>query len=119
MRAFALGLPEAGEEFPWEESVIKVNKKVFVFLGVEEPTERWRPGFTVKLPESAGHALAVPGAERAGYNLGRAGWVWLPFTGDLPDPEVLFDWVEESYRAVAPKRLVKELDARVGGPAAD
>src|SRR5690242_9119860 len=38
LRAFALGLPEAYEEFPWGECVVKVNKKVFVFLGLE-PTE--------------------------------------------------------------------------------
>jgi hypothetical protein len=28
--------------------------------------------------------------------------------------EVLLDWVEESYRTVAPKTLVRELDARGG-----
>jgi hypothetical protein len=28
-----------------------------------------------------------------------------------PAAELLCDWVEESYRAVAPKRLVAELDA--------
>ena len=34
LRIFALGLPGAYEEFPWGESVVKVNKKVFVFLGM-------------------------------------------------------------------------------------
>lgn len=35
VREFARGLPEAGEEFPWgpEDCVVKVNKKIFVFLG--------------------------------------------------------------------------------------
>jgi hypothetical protein len=28
--------------------------------------------------------------------------------------DILTDWVEESYRTVAPKRLVAELDARTG-----
>ena len=32
LRTFALGLPGAYEEFPWGESVVKVNKKMFVFL---------------------------------------------------------------------------------------
>ncbi|MBB4938208.1 hypothetical protein FHR32_002513 [Streptosporangium album] len=31
--------------------------------------------------------------------------------GELPETEVLLDWIEESYRAVAPKKLVAELDA--------
>ncbi|HCO04282.1 MAG TPA: dGTPase, partial [Actinobacteria bacterium] len=34
VRTFALGLPEAYEDHPWGESVAKVNKKVFVFLGL-------------------------------------------------------------------------------------
>lgn len=33
VRSFALGLPEAYEDFPWGESVAKVNGRVFVFLG--------------------------------------------------------------------------------------
>lgn len=112
LREFALGLPEAYEEHPWGESVIKVNKKVFVFLGKEEPGERWAPGFTVKLRESHEHALrAAPGAAPAGYGLGRSGWVHIPLLDDLPELEMLLDWVEESYRTIAPKHLVTRLDA--------
>ncbi|GII87671.1 hypothetical protein Ssi03_56610 [Sphaerisporangium siamense] len=115
LRAFALGLPGAHEDFPWGESVVKVNKKVFVFLGLEEPTGKWRPQFSVKLGGSHGHALSVPGAAPTGHGLGRSGWVTVPFTDDMPDGEVLDDWVEESYRIVAPKRLVAELDASRAG----
>lgn len=32
--------------------------------------------------------------------------------GAATTPDVLTDWVEESCRAVAPKRLVRELDGR-------
>ena len=42
----------------------------------------------------------------------QAGWVTVPVSG-LP-AATLRDWVEESYRVVAPKRLVAELDARGG-----
>lgn len=115
MRGFALSLPEAYEDHPWGESVVKVNKKIFVFLGVEEPTDRWSPHVGVKLPESNGHALALDGAKPSGYGLGKAGWVTIPLTGPLPETEVLLDWVEESYRAVAPKRLVAALDAAPPG----
>lgn len=112
LREFALGLPEAYEEHPWGESVIKVDRKVFVFLGVPEPTARRRPGFTVKLRESREHVRhAVPGAVPAGYGLGRYGWVHVPLTGEPPDEELLCDWIEESYRVIAPKRLVARLDA--------
>ncbi|MDX2851743.1 MmcQ/YjbR family DNA-binding protein [Actinacidiphila glaucinigra] len=112
VRAFALTLPGSAEEFPWGESVVKVNKKVFVFLGAGDGSHP--PGINVKLmdPQLHEHALSVPGAQPSGYGLGRAGWVCVPLTGDAPSVEVLCDWVEESYRVVAPKRLVTELDAR-------
>jgi predicted DNA-binding protein (MmcQ/YjbR family) len=105
---FALGLPEAYEDFPWNERVVKVRGKVFVFLGRQEEGDE--PAVTVKLAESHGHALSVDGATPTGYGLGKAGWVTVPVTG-VP-LATLRDWVEESYRIVAPKRLVAELDAR-------
>jgi predicted DNA-binding protein (MmcQ/YjbR family) len=109
---FALVMPGAYEDHPWEETVVKVNKKVFVFLGSEE-SPMW-PAMTVKLVDSHEQALAVPGAEPTGYGLGKSGWVTVPFDTKLPPFGVLTDWVEESYRLVAPKRLVAELDARAG-----
>lgn len=106
---FALGFPGAWEDHPWEEDVVKVGKKIFVFLGIEDSSN---PGMTVKLDESHEQALAVLGAEPTGYGLGRAGWVDVPFRDTTPPLEVLKDWVEESYRRVAPKQLVTELDSR-------
>jgi predicted DNA-binding protein (MmcQ/YjbR family) len=107
---FALGLPGAHEDHPWDETVVKVNKKVFVFLGSEE-SPLW-PAMTVKLDASHEQALAMPGAELPGYGLGKSGWVTIPFR-QTPQPPigVLTDLVDESYRIVAPKRLVAELDA--------
>ena len=87
---------------------MKVGKKIFVFLGdVDAPT-----GCAVKLRESQDAALALPAAEPSGYGLGKAGWVNVPFKGS-PSVGILRDWVEESYRLVAPKTLVRELDERV------
>ncbi|MER8222202.1 MmcQ/YjbR family DNA-binding protein [Streptomyces sp. NPDC094143] len=111
VRAFALGLPGAVEEFPWGESVAKVNRKVFVFLGAGDGSHPL--GVTVKLTDETAHAhaLACPGAEPAGYGLGKAGWVSIPLEArGAPAAELLCDWVEESYRAIAPKRLTAELD---------
>jgi predicted DNA-binding protein (MmcQ/YjbR family) len=109
---FALGLPGAYEDHPWEETVVKVNKKVFVFLG-SEASPTW-PSMTVKLADSHDQALAIPGAEPTGYGLGRSGWVTIPFrTRLLPPLGVLTDLLEESYRLVAPRRLVAELDEGV------
>ena len=100
----ALSLPETWEDHPWGESVVKVRKKVFVFLGVPGRTL-----VTVKLDESHGHALSIDGAVPTGYGLGKSGWVTVPIDAAGVDVELLRDWIEESYRIVAPKTLVARL----------
>jgi predicted DNA-binding protein (MmcQ/YjbR family) len=113
LREFAASLPESYEDNPWGELVVKVNKKVFVFLGGEpgSPATPPRPAMSLKLDESRDAALALEGAEPTGYGLGKHGWVSVPFSTDGGPPvPVLSDWIEESYRLVAPKRLLKELD---------
>lgn len=107
---FALALPGAHLDHPWGEDVAKVRGKVFVFLGNGDPTH----GFlmTAKLPESGAGILMHDFAQPAGYGLGKSGWVSIRHDhGELPPAEVLADWIEESYRVVAPKKLVGELDA--------
>jgi predicted DNA-binding protein (MmcQ/YjbR family) len=102
---FALSLPQAHEDHPWDETVAKVRRKVFVFFGGTPKL------MTVKLEESHGHALSIEGAEPTGYGLGKSGWVNVPVDAPGLDHDLLCEWIEESYRIVAPKRLVAELDA--------
>jgi predicted DNA-binding protein (MmcQ/YjbR family) len=104
---FALSLPGTAEDHPWGEDVVKVNGKIFVFLGGSG-----RLRMTVKLDEAHGHALSIDGAVRTGYGLGASGWVTVPLRARGISLGLLKDWVEESYRIVAPKRLVRELDER-------
>ena len=116
MLAYALRYPEAHEDHPWDETVVKVRKKVFVFFGHDDYTKC--VAMTVKLPESAPYVLNEPFAEPTGYGLGKSGWVSLNFekASDV-SPDLLEDLIDESYRAVAPKRLVAGLDeARATGP---
>ena len=109
---FALTLPEAWEDHPWEETVVKVGKKIFVFMGSEEGPAH--PAIHVKLRDSHEQAMAVPDTEPTGYGLGKSGWVTVPLATARPLPlGVLTDWVEESYRLIAPKKLVAELDAGI------
>jgi predicted DNA-binding protein (MmcQ/YjbR family) len=104
IRAFALGFPEAHEDHPWGETAIKVRGKMFAVLGRTEAGL----SVTVKLPVSRYFALEYPFTKPTGYNLGKSGWVTASFTAaDDPPLDVLRAWVEESYRAVAPKRLVR------------
>ena len=109
LRSFALGFPETREDFPWGERVIKVGKKVFVFMGLGDGGL----SLSVKLPESHNVALMLPFAEPTGYGLGRSGWVTARFDSqERPPEDMLCEWVEESYRAVAPKKLVASLADR-------
>ena len=103
---YALAYPEAWEDHPWEETVVKVRKKIFVFTGIYEK----RLHCTVKLPESNEEALHYDFTEKTGYGLGKAGWVsaYFPMGADVP-VDLLEEWIDESYRAVAPKTLVRQL----------
>jgi predicted DNA-binding protein (MmcQ/YjbR family) len=108
LEKFALSLPEAWVDNPWGDRVVKVAKKIFVFLSSADAE---RPGMTVKLPESRDHAMSFEGSVLPGYGLGKAGWVTI-YVDAVPkeEREVLFDFIEESYRTIAPKKLVKQLD---------
>ncbi len=109
LRDRALELPEAWQDHPWGETVVKVRKKIFVFLGVDDGS--YPPGVGVKLRGSLDEALGLPGVTPMGYGLGKAGWVMVSFEPEPPPGDLLLDWVEESYRLVAPKTLVALLDA--------
>jgi predicted DNA-binding protein (MmcQ/YjbR family) len=106
LRDYALTYPESDEHFPWGELAIKVKGKVFLFLHSTNDVL----GLSVKLPHSAELALTFDYTEPTGYGLGKSGWVSARFEkGAMPHLETLEAWIDESYRAVAPKKLVKML----------
>lgn len=109
-QAYALAFPGAYREHPWGETVIKVNKKVFLFVnGAIAPEDG--VSLSVKLPVSGEDLLQMPFAEPMGYGMGKYGWVTLLLMrDDHLSPDLLEAWIDESYRAVAPKRLIAELD---------
>ena len=105
LKKAALAAPGAWEDHPWGESVYKVGKKIFFFLGMDDGALRC----TVKLPDSGEAALSMfRFCEPTGYGLGKSGWVSARFEKgeDVPLP-MLVEWLEESYRAIAPKKPLK------------
>jgi predicted DNA-binding protein (MmcQ/YjbR family) len=104
LREFALDFPETTEAFPWGESAFKVKGKTFVFMRAD-PDDL---SFSVKLSKSRKEALALPGSEPTHYGLGAKGWVTLRPTAKT-SVERLLSFVDESYRAIAPKRVLAEL----------
>jgi predicted DNA-binding protein (MmcQ/YjbR family) len=108
LRRIALAYPGTSEHFPWGHRTIKVKDKAFVFMGVEDGGFF----FTAKLPDSRHVALLLPFAAPTGYGLGKSGWVSANFAkGEEPPVEMLASWLDESYRAIAPKKLVAGLPA--------
>jgi predicted DNA-binding protein (MmcQ/YjbR family) len=107
----ALAYPEAWEDHPWDHTVAKVGKKIFLILGDGEGPASL--GLSLKLPHTGEAALATfPFAEPTGYGLGKAGWVSASFERGEPVPlPLLLEWLDESFRAVAPKKLLKAMAA--------
>lgn len=106
VRAIALAYPEAHEDFPWGERVIKVKGKIFLFMG----TEAGALYVGVKLPSSGQVALMLPFTEPSHYGMGKYGWVSATFAAGAAVPiEMIRDWIDESYRSIAPKKLVAGL----------
>jgi predicted DNA-binding protein (MmcQ/YjbR family) len=116
LRKVALSLPEVREDHPWGHSAFKVGKKAFLFMA----SENGGLSLSVKLPQSGLLALSLPFAQPTGYGLGKSGWVTASFIAKQSPPlSVLERWVEESYRAIAPKKVLARLDNPAGpaGPA--
>ena len=102
LKKHAAKKPGAWEDHPWGETVFKIGKKVFVFLGKGEEGY----GMSCKLPDSGEAAVTMFGwAEPTGYGLGKSGWVTARFApkDDVP-ADLLQQWIDESYAAIAPKR---------------
>ena len=106
---FALTYPEAVLEHPWGHDAVKVKGKMFATFGGAEGDQK-EFSMTVKLPVSGEMALTLPWVESTGYGLGKSGWVTARVRAmkDI-DLETMKGWIDQSYRAVAPKTLVKGL----------
>lgn len=117
IRAFALQYPHAIEDLPWDTPVIKVDhppgRKIngfvygpmFLWLGRSDVPD---PAVAVRLTSGYDEAVAMARATPMKYSgLGHWGWLTIPLASVNPD--LLYDWIDESYRNVAPKALIKQI----------
>lgn len=104
LRAAALRYPQTTEDFPWGHPAYKIaGKKAFLFLGAYEEGAL---SVSMKLPYRAEEALKMKGAKPTDYGLGRSGWVTFTYGPKAKAPLAkLIDYLDESWRAVAPKKL--------------
>ncbi len=108
IRQAALSFPETTQGSSCVNMAFAAGKRNFLFLGVKADSYNVRFKLTESLAEA--RALAV---EIEGLTVGDLGWVHLVLPADEPPPDVLHErWIEEAYRAMALKRMLKALDAR-------
>lgn len=104
LRAFGLTYPETGLKSPWPgHADLAVRDKTFAYLSAAgDPFS-----LSCKLPFSAAEAREMSFVTPTGYGLGKSGWVTATWPEDVADPMALFrSWIDESYRAQAPKKLI-------------
>jgi predicted DNA-binding protein (MmcQ/YjbR family) len=105
LRKRALAYPETTENFPWGHSAFKVKGKSFLFTYLDEKDKFL--SMSMKLPLSGNLALSFAFARATEYGLGKHGWVTSIFKADDDVPvEILLEWMDESFRAVAPTRVL-------------
>jgi predicted DNA-binding protein (MmcQ/YjbR family) len=109
LRKIAMRYPDTREDHPWGHSAFKVKGKAFLFVSHEQEFL----GVTLKLPQSRYDAVRLPFVSPTGYNLGRSGWVTAKFVkGDEVPLEMIEEWIAESFRAIAPRRVLDKLDGQ-------
>ena len=109
MRDCAKSYPQIEEAHPWGELAVKVKGKSFLFMRLSDE----ELSFSVKLPRTGVQALALPFVKPTEYGLGKHGWVTVRVAKTSKElSSQCLAWIDESYRAVAPKKVVAVLDAK-------
>jgi predicted DNA-binding protein (MmcQ/YjbR family) len=110
LREIALAYPSTYEDHPWGHIAVKIRPqgKAFIFISTH-PDEI---SFSVKLPNSRDMAVDLPWAEPTGYGMGKHGWVTAHVKPKDAPLDLIRAWIDESFRAIAPKKLVKQVDGR-------
>ncbi|MDW3176958.1 MAG: MmcQ/YjbR family DNA-binding protein [Acidimicrobiia bacterium] len=108
LQRFASQYPEVSESPSCVNRSFKARKKGFLFLG-EKPGGVIR--LMVKLDEGIASAEKVAREHPDEWNVSGPGWITGNFTDESAPPiETMTAWVDESYRLLAPKTLVRQLE---------
>jgi phosphoribosylglycinamide formyltransferase 1 len=104
----ALTLPEAVEDWPWGSVHCKVRGKIFAGWGREHDGVM-ALGVRTSMDRQAVLVAADPAISIAKY-VGKYGGIDIRLE-ERPDWDEVEDFIVESYRIIAPKRLSRALDA--------
>jgi predicted DNA-binding protein (MmcQ/YjbR family) len=109
MRAICLPLPEAEESEAFDAPTFKIRNKNFAML--HQPDGRTSVWCKATMEAQQALIHSEPKRYYSPPYVGHKGWVaaWLDADVD-PDWEEIDEIITESYRLIAPKRLVKAMD---------
>lgn len=109
LRQICLALPESHEKEAWGDPTWRVRNRIFVMQ--KGNVGGSRSSVWLKAPDGTQGAL-VAGPDRffVPPYVGHKGWVGVYMDGRRVDWEGVADLIEESYRLIAPKRLLEGLD---------
>ena len=113
LRKLCLALPEAHEVEAWGEPTFRVRNKLFaMYAGADNHHGGGRPGVWCKAAPG-NQALMVRAAPARFFvppYVGPSGWIGIHLDRS-PDWDEVRELLTDSYRLIAPKRLVARLDA--------
>jgi len=115
LRDIALGFPEAFEKISWGRPVFCAPKMFVMYGGNEKRDGQMTPfphSMLVKVDESERRALEQDNRFYFPAYMGPSGWLGLDFTAAAIDWNEVRELVDASYRLVAPRKLVRQLDER-------
>ena len=116
VRAICLGFPEATEKKAWGHPTFRVRDKIFASVGYYESgpgigAELGAEVMTMKAAEGEQEVLLAQGHPFFYPNyVGSRGWIGVVL-GDDSDFGEIAELIEDSYRQIAPRKLVARLDA--------
>lgn len=107
LRDHALSFPGVNESDSCVKRAFRARTKGFLFLG-EKPDSY---NVMLKLGDSVDEAVGLTEERSERWSVGKFNWVTMHFDNDEVPPDGLLErWIEESYRLLAPKKLLAELD---------
>ena len=115
VRKIALGFPQAFEKISWGRPVF-CAPKMFVMYGASAKTDKPREyvqypnSLLVKVDESDRKALEQDTRFFYPAYMGPHGWLGLDFTAAKVDWPEVGELIDASYRMIASRRLIKQLD---------
>lgn len=113
IREIAFRYPEVEEGASCNNRAFKARKKAFLFMGMD--ADNWN--VRIKLGDSIPEAEKLAKKAPENCDVGKHGWTKVTFPLDQSPPDdLMMRWIDESYRLLVPKALVKTLP-ETGPPA--